>query len=106
MIDWREHLTSDPKVCGGQLSPKGTRVLVTVILDNLAEGLGLEKILRSYPTLEPIHIDAVWRTRLNSPGTLAGAQSGTIALSSPRRGTEDLLTLSLLCGSAARPRGV
>jgi uncharacterized protein (DUF433 family) len=33
-------------------------VLVTVILDNLAEGLGREEILRSYPTLEPIHIDA------------------------------------------------
>jgi uncharacterized protein (DUF433 family) len=58
MIDWREHLTSDPKICGGQLCAKGTRVLVTVILDNLAEGLSREDILRSYPTLEPIHIDA------------------------------------------------
>jgi uncharacterized protein (DUF433 family) len=58
VIDWREHLTSDPKICGGQLCAKGTRVLVTVILDNLAEGLGREEILRSYPTLEPIHIDA------------------------------------------------
>src|SRR5262245_55294233 len=58
MIEWREHLTSDPKICGGQLCAKGTRVLVTVILDNLAEGLSREDILRSYPTLEPIHIDA------------------------------------------------
>ena len=58
MIDGRERLTSDPKVCGGQLCAKGTRVLVTVILDNLAEGLAREEILRSYPTLEPIHIDA------------------------------------------------
>jgi uncharacterized protein (DUF433 family) len=58
VTDWREHLTSDPKVCGGQLCAKGTRVLVTVILDNLAEGLGRDEILRSYPTLEPIHIDA------------------------------------------------
>ena len=33
-------------------------MLVTVILDNLAEGLGREEILRSYPTLEPIHLDA------------------------------------------------
>ena len=46
------------KVWGGQLCAKGTRVLVTVILDNLAEGLSREEILRSYPTLEPIHIDA------------------------------------------------
>jgi uncharacterized protein (DUF433 family) len=47
-----------PKICGGQLCAKGTKVLVTVILDNLAEGLSREEILRSYPTLEPIHIDA------------------------------------------------
>jgi Protein of unknown function (DUF433) len=40
VIDWRQPLTSDPKVCGGQLCAKGPRVLVTVILDNLAEGLG------------------------------------------------------------------
>jgi uncharacterized protein (DUF433 family) len=38
MIDWREHLTSDPKTCGGQLCAKGTRVLVTVILDNSPRG--------------------------------------------------------------------
>ena len=31
---------------------------VTVILDSLAEGLGRDAILRSYPTLVPIHIDA------------------------------------------------
>jgi uncharacterized protein (DUF433 family) len=58
MIDWRTHLVSDPKICGGQLCAKGTRVLLTVILDNLAEGLSRDKILRSYPTLTPIHIDA------------------------------------------------
>ena len=58
MIDWRQHLSTDPKICGGQLCAKGTRVLVTVILDSLAEGVGREDILRSYPTLEPAHIDA------------------------------------------------
>src|SRR5262249_24629796 len=53
MIDWREHLSSDPKVCQGQLCAKGTRVLVTNILDSLAEGADRESILRSYPTLRP-----------------------------------------------------
>jgi hypothetical protein len=33
MIDWREYLTSDPQVCHGQLCAKGTRVLLTNILD-------------------------------------------------------------------------
>jgi uncharacterized protein (DUF433 family) len=58
MIDWREYLTSDPQVCHGQLCAKGTRVFVTNILDSLAEGSSREEILRSYPSLQPEHIDA------------------------------------------------
>lgn len=34
------------------------RILVTVILDNLAEGNTREEILRSYPSLTPEHLDA------------------------------------------------
>jgi uncharacterized protein (DUF433 family) len=58
MFNWREHLASDPDICGGQLCAKGTRVLITVILDSLAEGSSREEILRSYPSLQPQHIDA------------------------------------------------
>lgn len=58
MIDWRQHLSSDPQVCHGQLCARGTRVFVTCILDSLAEGSSREEILRSYPTLKPEHIDA------------------------------------------------
>ncbi len=58
MVDWREHLTSDPQFCHGQLCAKGTRVLVTNILDSLAEGASREEILGSYPSLRPEHIDA------------------------------------------------
>lgn len=58
MIDWRQHLVSDPDTCGGQLRARGTRVLVTNILDSLAEGASREEILASYPTLCPEHIDA------------------------------------------------
>ena len=58
MIDWRQYLTSDPQVCHGQLCAKGTRVFITNILDSLAEGAGREEILRSYPSLQPEHIDA------------------------------------------------
>ena len=58
MMDWREHLTSDPQVCHGQLCAKGTRVFVMNILDSLAEGASREEILRTYPSLKPVHIDA------------------------------------------------
>jgi len=58
MIDWRQYLSSDPQVCSGELCAKGTRVLVTNILDSLAESASKADILRSYPTLEPEHVDA------------------------------------------------
>jgi uncharacterized protein (DUF433 family) len=49
---------ADPQVCHGQLCAKGTRVLVTNILDSLAEGASREEILRSFPSLKPEQIDA------------------------------------------------
>ena len=58
MIQWREYLVSDPAICGGQLCAKGTRVMVTNILDSLAEGATREEILKSYPSLQSNHIDA------------------------------------------------
>lgn len=58
MIDWRVHLKRDSAICGGDLCATGTRVPLTVILDNLAEGLVKAEILQSYPTLLAEHIDA------------------------------------------------
>ena len=58
MADWREYLTSDPQICGGELCAKGTRIPVTVILDGLGEGSTNDEILKSYPTLKPEHIQA------------------------------------------------
>ena len=58
MINWREHLTRDPAVCGGELCAKGTRISIHVILDSLAEGASRDEIFRSYPSLLPQHIDA------------------------------------------------
>ena len=49
-MDWRKHITVDPLVCHGRACVAGTRVLVTTILDNLAEGLEVEEIIRNYPS--------------------------------------------------------
>jgi uncharacterized protein (DUF433 family) len=46
-----ELVTVDPAICHGQPCIKGTRVLVTVILDALAAGLSAEEIVRQYPSL-------------------------------------------------------
>jgi len=58
MINWRQHLASDPTVCHGQLCARGTRVMVTNILDSLAEGSTPDEVLRSYPSLTREHIEA------------------------------------------------
>jgi len=57
-MTWRDYLTSDPKICYGQLCAKGTRVRVTSILDSLAEGSSPQEILKSYPSLKREHIEA------------------------------------------------
>lgn len=56
-MDWRDRITVDPAVCHGQACIKGTRIMVAVVLDNLAAGLGTDEILRSYPplTVEDVH---------------------------------------------------
>ena len=46
-----ELVVIDPTVCHGQPCIKGTRVLVTVILDALAAGLSEDEIVRQYPSL-------------------------------------------------------
>lgn len=58
-MNWREHITVDPLICHGKACIKGTRIMVSVILDNLAEGVGEEEILRSYPSLKAEDIRAV-----------------------------------------------
>lgn len=58
MADWRQFLTRDPGMCQGELCAAGTRVLVTNILDSLAEGSSLQEILKNYPTLRPEHVEA------------------------------------------------
>ena len=50
-MNWREHITVDPEICHGRACIAGTRVLVTTILDNLADGLSDEEIVESYPSL-------------------------------------------------------
>ncbi|HVX84005.1 MAG TPA: DUF433 domain-containing protein [Phycisphaerae bacterium] len=58
MIDWHKHLTRHPDISGGQLCARGTRIPVTVILANLADGLTREQLQAQYPSLQPTHIDA------------------------------------------------
>ncbi len=57
-MDWRERITVNPQVCHGKACIAGTRIMVSVILDNLADEVPPEEILASYPSLNPDDIRA------------------------------------------------
>jgi len=57
-LNWRERITSDPLICHGKACIKGTRIMVSVILENLADGLCESEILKSYPSLSSEDIKA------------------------------------------------
>jgi uncharacterized protein (DUF433 family) len=57
-MSWRERVTVDPLVCHGKACIKGTRVMVSVVLDNMAAGVSSDEILKSYPTLHVNDIQA------------------------------------------------
>ena len=42
---------TDAAVCHGKACIKGTRIMASVVLDNLASGLSTVEIVRLYPTL-------------------------------------------------------
>jgi uncharacterized protein (DUF433 family) len=57
-MNWQDYISVDPQVCHGKACIKGTRVMVSVILDNFAAGLSREEILASYPSLASEDIEA------------------------------------------------
>lgn len=58
MLDWRDYVTVDPQICHGKACIRGTRIMVFVILDNLASGLTPAEIEASYPSLSRESIQA------------------------------------------------
>ncbi len=48
----------DPGICRGKVRIKGARVMVSVVLDNLAAGLTIDEILKSYPSLTSDSVQA------------------------------------------------
>jgi uncharacterized protein (DUF433 family) len=58
MQNWRERISINPAVCHGRACIRGTRVLVSAIVDNVAAGVPEEEIFRSYPALTKTDIEA------------------------------------------------
>ena len=57
-VDWKPYITADPEIMHGAVCLRGTRIPVSVVLDNLAAGETPERILEQYPSLKPEHIPA------------------------------------------------
>ena len=53
------YIVRDPDILSGQPIIKGTRIPLKVVIDNLAEGLTTEEIIKSYPSLSVDAIRAV-----------------------------------------------
>jgi uncharacterized protein (DUF433 family) len=56
-MNWRDRISSDPEICHGRPCIAGTRVMVSVILDNIADGESNEAIMKGYD-LEAVDIEA------------------------------------------------
>jgi uncharacterized protein (DUF433 family) len=48
---WQDYIVVDPFICHGKACIKGTRIMVSVVLDNLAANLSIDELIHSYPTL-------------------------------------------------------
>ena len=53
-----KRISIDPRVCFGRPVIRGTRIWVSLIVDNLAEGVAEDELLAAYPQLEPEDIRA------------------------------------------------
>lgn len=57
-MDWRERISVNPNVCHGKACIRGTRIMVSAMIDNLAAGVSKAEILKSYRVLTEPDIDA------------------------------------------------
>ncbi len=57
-MNWHNRVSVDPLICHGRACIAGTRVMVSVIVDNVAAGVSREELLRSHPSIRNDDIDA------------------------------------------------
>jgi uncharacterized protein (DUF433 family) len=59
-MNWRDYIHADPEVLAGKPVVKGTRLAVEFLLGLLGVGWSPDQILKSYPTLTPAALQAVF----------------------------------------------
>jgi uncharacterized protein (DUF433 family) len=53
-----KRISINPNICFGKPCIRGTRIWVSLIIDNLAEGVSERELLEAYPQLKPEDIRA------------------------------------------------
>src|SRR5438128_9093573 len=67
MAEWQERISINPTVCHGKACIRGTRVLVSVILDNLAAEYRTRRSFTVIPPSRNRTFKRPWLTQRNSP---------------------------------------
>jgi uncharacterized protein (DUF433 family) len=72
MTNWRERISVNPAICHGRACIRGTRIMVSVVVDNIAASLSRKEILQDYPALADADIDAAlaYAAELTREGTI------------------------------------
>jgi uncharacterized protein (DUF433 family) len=58
MMNWQNYITADPLICEGRACFKDTQILVSKVLENLADGVMSLDIQKKYPALNQEAIQA------------------------------------------------
>ncbi|MBI4278601.1 MAG: DUF433 domain-containing protein [Armatimonadetes bacterium] len=79
MKDWRARISIDPNVCHGAPCIKGTRIMIWVIVDCLANEDSVEDILAAYPSLtrEDVQAALAYAAEMTRERVLPVEVSGT-----------------------------
>lgn len=57
-MNWKEYITSDPEILFGKPVIKNTRIPVDLLLEKLAAGYSNDELLKAYPRLNLVSIQA------------------------------------------------
>ena len=92
MIDWRERIVRDPDICHGKPCIKGTRIMATIVLDNLAAGSTPDEIIRQYEslTIDDIHATLGYASHLARKQEWRPIRSGLWSRAAPRAPSTDV----------------
>ena len=71
-MEWQSRISTNAQICHGKACIRGTRIMVSVVVDNIAAGIPKRDILQSYPALTSADIDAAlsYAAELTREGTI------------------------------------